>query len=87
MKRNEREKLFGNLGSRYGKKLDEPTEAEVQQSAANLIQQHGEGAELEAAIEADKFIARGDPQGERTWTRIMKAIQEMQAPRSDDTIH
>lgn len=62
-------------------------EEAIIQTAKRLIEKYGEGAELEAAIEVDKFIARGDPEGERTWMRILQAIRELQSPRPGDTVH
>lgn len=67
------------------KKRSEAGENEVRLAAQYLITKYREGAELEAAIEADKYIAQGDPERERVWMRVLKAIREMQTPVG--TIH
>ena len=48
-------------------------------SATILIREHGVGAVIEAALEADKMLDRGDPDGLATWKRIIKAIDVLQA--------
>ncbi len=48
--------------------------------AANLlIQEHGADAEIVAARRADEMLERGDHEGHVVWSRIRRAIFEMQA--------
>ena len=42
-----------------------------------LIDQHGEDAGLEAAMQADRLLAAGNMDGKRAWVRIMKAVEEL----------
>ncbi len=46
-------------------------------SANELIKQHGEVADIEAAMRADACLAAGDMEGEAVWIRIVKAIEEL----------
>ena len=43
-----------------------------------LIQQHGDGAEFDAAMRADAMMAKGDVAGEAVWKRVLAAIRELQ---------
>jgi len=45
--------------------------------AHELIKQHGEAADIEAAMRADERLAAGDMEGEAVWLRIVKAIEEL----------
>jgi hypothetical protein len=50
--------------------------------AANLlIRKHGANGELEAAKRADLMLDRGDDDGRLLWSRIGRAIEDLQAPR------
>jgi hypothetical protein len=51
--------------------------------AARLIKMFGDGAEMAAAMYADKALARRDLQASLRWKRAASAIQKMQraAPR------
>ena len=42
-----------------------------------LLDQHGDGAELHAAMRADELEAAGDEAGRRAWMRILAAIDEL----------
>jgi hypothetical protein len=44
------------------------------------IEFDSDGAELEAARLYDAMLDRGDRDGEAVWTRIRRAIVELQAP-------
>lgn len=50
------------------------SEIDVYRSAHALIQQHGEGAVIQAAMEADAMLDRGDLDGAAVWRRIGTAI-------------
>jgi len=42
-----------------------------------LLDQHGSGAELQAAMRADAFEAAGDEAGLRAWMQILTALDEL----------
>jgi len=46
-------------------------------SANELIKQHGEAADIEAAMRADECLAAGDMEGEAVWLRIVRAVEEL----------
>ncbi len=50
---------------------------DIYRSAYELIEQHGEAADIEAAMRADERLAAGDMDGEAVWLRIVKAIEEL----------
>ena len=54
------------------------TEIDVYRSAHTLIQQHGEGAIIQAAMKADEMLDRGDLDGAAVWRRVVAAIEELQ---------
>ncbi len=51
----------------------------IYRSANELIKQHGDAADIEAAMRADERLAAGDMEGEAVWLRIVKAIEELQS--------
>ncbi|MCH7692523.1 MAG: hypothetical protein IID50_03665 [Proteobacteria bacterium] len=55
------------------------SDLDVYRSANELIKQHGEVADIEAAMRADERLAAGDMEGEAVWLRIVKAIEELQS--------
>jgi hypothetical protein len=57
-------------------------DSDIWRAANLLIRQHGSDAELEAAKRADLMLERGDRDGQMVWLRIMRAIAELQAPRT-----
>ncbi len=52
---------------------------DIYRSANELIKQHGEAADIEAAMRADERLAAGDMEGEAVWLRIVKAVEELQS--------
>ncbi len=57
-------------------------------SANELIEQHGEAADIEAAMRADERLAAGDMEGEAVWLRIVTAIEELrQREPGDRAVH
>jgi hypothetical protein len=64
-------------------------EVDIWRSAQLLINQHGERAEFVAAQRADQMIARGNPEGEVMWQKILGAIRELQKnrPPPDEARH
>ena len=53
------------------------SELDIYRSANELIKQHGDAADIEAAMRADERLAAGDMEGEAVWLRIVKAIAEL----------
>ena len=52
---------------------------DIYRSAKLLIDRHGEDAVIEAAMMADKMLEAGDMEGQATWNRILRAIEELRA--------
>ncbi len=65
------------------------SEIDVCRSAKLLIDQHGEGAVIQAAMEADAMLDRGDLDGQRVWLRIIRAVKELlqRQPKAGDVQH
>ncbi len=53
------------------------SDLDIYRSANELIKQHREAADIEAAMRADERLAAGDMEGEAVWLRIVKAIEEL----------
>ncbi len=53
------------------------SDLDIYRAANELIKQHGEVADIEAAMRADACLAAGDMEGEAVWIRIVKAIEEL----------
>ncbi len=53
------------------------SDLDIYRSANELIKQHGDAADIEAAMRADERLAAGDMEGEAVWLRIIKAIEEL----------
>ncbi len=53
------------------------SDLDIYRSANELIEQHGDAADIEAAMWADERLAAGDMEGEAVWIRIVKAIEEL----------
>ncbi len=61
------------------------SDLDIYRSANELIEQHGDAADIEAAMRADACLAAGDMEGEAVWLRIVKAIEELlSGGRPDD---
>jgi hypothetical protein len=52
--------------------------------AHELIKQHGDAADIEAAMRADERLVAGDMDGEAVWLRIVKAIEELLSEERPD---
>lgn len=50
---------------------------EIYRTATVMIREFGSEAHLQAAMRADEFLDKGDLEGQRTWLRISKAIEEL----------
>ena len=53
------------------------SDLDTYRSAHELIEQHGDAADIEAAMRADECLAAGDMGGEAVWLRIVKAVEEL----------
>ncbi len=49
---------------------------DIDRAVNELIKQHGDAADIEAAMRADERLAAGDMEGEAVWLRIVKAVEE-----------
>ncbi len=65
------------------------SDLDIYRSAHELIEQHGDAADIEAAMRADERLAAGDTEGEAVWLRIVKAIAELQSQErpADAEVH
>ncbi len=53
------------------------SDLDIYRSAHELIEQHGDAADIEAAMRADELMEAGDMEGEAVWLRIVKATEEL----------
>ncbi len=60
------------------------SDLDIYRSANELIEQHGDAADIEAAMRADECLAAGDMVGEAVWLRIVKAIAELLSKERPD---
>ncbi len=56
----------------------------IYRAANELIKQHGEAADIEAAMRADELMEAGDMEGRAVWIRIGKAIEELLSEERPD---
>ena len=57
---------------------------DIYRAANELIKQHGDSADIEAAMRADERLAAGDVEGRAVWLRIVKAIAELLSKERPD---
>jgi hypothetical protein len=50
---------------------------DIYRSAHLLVKRYGPDAEFRAAERCDAMIEAGDPEGQRVWKRILKAVDEL----------
>ena len=60
------------------------SDLDIYRSAHELIKQHGDAADIEAAMRADELMEPGDMEGEAVWLRIVKAIEELLSEERPD---
>ncbi len=60
------------------------SDLDIYRSANELIEQHGDAADIEAAMRADERLAAGDMEGEAVWLRIGRAIEELLSEERPD---
>ncbi len=53
------------------------SDLDIYRSANELNKQHGDAADIEAAMRADECLAAGDMEGEAVWLRILNATKEL----------
>ncbi len=53
------------------------SDLDIYRAVNEVIKQHGDTADIEAAMRADECLAAGDMEGEAVWIRIVKAIEEL----------
>ncbi len=53
------------------------SDLDIYRAAHELIEQHGDAADIEAAMRADELMEAGDMEGRAVWLRIVKAIEEL----------
>ena len=60
------------------------SDLDIYRSANELIKQHGDAADIEAAMRADARLAVRDMEGQAVWLRIVKAVEELLAKERPD---
>ncbi len=60
------------------------SDLDIYRSANELIKQHGDAADIEAAMRADERLAAGDMEGEAVWLRIVMATEELLSKERPD---
>ncbi len=65
------------------------SDLDVYRSAQLLVERHGDGAPIEAAMKADAMLEKGDIDGQAAWLRILRAIKELLLAQPDkgDVVH
>ena len=66
-----------------------PLDIDFWRSANVLVKRHGEDAPIQAAMQADAMLAKGDLDGYAVWKRILRAVEELRstAPALGTEIH
>ena len=60
---------------------------DIYRSAKLYVDQHGEQAVLQAAMQSDALLDAGDLEGAVTWRKIIAAIEVLQATEPDGATH
>ncbi len=60
------------------------SDSDIYRSANELIKQHGDAADIKAAMRADELMDAGDMEGEAVWLRIVKVIEELLSEERPD---
>ncbi len=60
------------------------SDLDIYRSAHELIEQHADAADIEAAMRADELAEDGDMEGRAVWLRIVKAIAELLSEERPD---
>jgi len=61
----------------------------IYRSAQLIVDQHGDEAQIFAAMQADNKLERGDMEGMAAWHRILAAVRVLVRPwpTDQDTLH
>lgn len=62
-------------------------EIDIYRSAKLYIDQHGDQAALQAAMQADALLEAGDMDGAATWRKVIAAIEILQPTEPVGTTH
>ncbi len=62
---------------------------DIYRGAGVIIKQYGQDAPIHAATRADAMLEAGDLDGYAVWTRILRAVEELQgtAPEPEVAVH
>ena len=60
------------------------SDLDIYRSANELIKQHGDAVDIEAAMRADELMDAGDMEGRAVWLRIVKAVEELLSEERPD---
>ncbi len=62
---------------------------DIYRTASVLVKRHGRDAPIHAAMRADAMLEKGDLEGQAVWTRVLRAVGELQetAPKSGEAFH
>ena len=65
------------------------SDLDIYRSAQLLVERHGDGAPIEAAMKADAMLEKGDIDGQAAWLRILRAVKELLLAQPDkgDVVH
>jgi hypothetical protein len=65
------------------------SEREIYLAAQAMIRRYGDEADVQAAMRADELMAEGDIEGQRTWLRVVRAIDTLRkdAPSEGERQH
>ncbi len=53
------------------------SDLDIYRSANVLVKQHGEDAPVQAAMQADAMLEKGDLEGCAIWKRVLRAAEEL----------
>ncbi len=67
-----------------GEEAELTSNLDIYRTARMLIDEHGEGASIEAAMRADKRLEAGDLDGRAVWLRVLGAVKKLQATSRPD---
>ena len=60
---------------------------DIYRAAKLYVDQNGDQAALQAAMQSDALLEAGDLEGAATWRKIIKVIEVMQATEPDGVMH
>ncbi len=60
------------------------SDLDIYRTANVLIREHGEDADLEAAMRADVMLEKGCLDGQRVWKRVLAAVKKIQREEPEE---